>query len=1798
MRNILLAAVIAACCAVPPSAHAGVVINEFLAENDGGLIDQDGDTPDWIELRNDGAAPIDLAGWHLTDTPTNLAKWTFPSTNIAAGGYMIVFASGKNRATNGAQLHTSFQLDNNGGYLALVDSNGIVVSAFNYPQQHRNVSYGPGATNGATVTLLASGSAARWFVPSSGALGTSWTTASFNESTWSNAITPLNYKADASVTVGAAVLSVDFNQRTNTAANTQAGFQPFLITSNTSATSIQTTPTTRAFGGFSVTLSNTSPSFGYDDRARNAPTDGGALTTGALLRDFVFSRDNSGTSGLDVFVGGLSPGQPFYFSVWSYDNSSAGARVSDWFANGLQFTNNYTFNGATLPSSDSQYRIGFLATASASGLVIVGARRDTTSVDQNNAASFGVFLNALQVSPFSLTAVTNGNVAAMAGVNSSLYSRQSFMVGNPAIIAQLTLRVKYNDGFVAYLNGTEVARRNAPVTPAWNSAATATNSAAVAEDIVLAGAPALLTSGANVLAVQALNISAGDADFLIESQIIATMQPVTNGFFSPLTPGAANSPALVGVVADTKFSVDRGFFDAPFSLSITCATPNATIYFTTNGSAPAPGNGFLHSAPINITGNSFIRAAAFLAGWVPSGVDTHSYIYLRDVLSQSNNLPNYPTIWQASYPADYGMDSNIVNHPVYGQTISNDLRSIPSLMIVSDQDGLWNSSTGIYPNPTSIGLAWERAASLELIRGDGHTEFATTAKIQVHGNASRDNVRTPKHSLGVSFNSDFGPTMLDYDWFGGGVKKHDGIVLRSCGFVDGWAGRYADNAIYTNTETGEVFRGLRYRPETTCYVRDSWVKDSFRGMGWPASRSAFTHLYINGLYWGLYEPSEHVNASWFTTHLGGDEGAWDVLVGEDNNGPPVIVDGSGVDWTNVLNLVNAGITNETTYQAVAALVDIDNLIDYMMVHVFSESEDWPRHNWFAAHRKSTNGVAATKFTFTVWDQELTLDRLVRRNRVNVGNGTDGAGELYSPARVYAQLRNWGEFRVRFADRVHKHLFNNGALTPSNNVARLLASASAISNAVNAESARWGDARKFGVPAGQIGTSNTFTRNEWWQPEIDKLATNFFQKLTADNVARFRAALLYPALGAPDFSQFGGAVTQGFALVITHTNAAGSIYLTTDGTDPRAYGSGAIAPGALAYAGPIPINTPTLVRARVFDGANWSALTEAVFYPPQDLSRLTLTELMYNPPAVGLTNGEDFEFIELKNTGTNTLNLSGLTFSGVNFTFTNGTMLAPGAFFVLARNAAAFGAKYPGVTLGGIYTGNLANGGESLSLNHALGGGIFSVTFDDAAPWPVAADGYGFSLVQVNPTTQAPDDGSKWRASTLVGGSPGADDPLPFIAPVVINEILTHTDLPAVDRIELFNPTATNVDIGGWFLTDDHSAPKKFRIPDGTIINAGNFVSFDETHFNTTPGSNTSFSLGSSGEEVYLFSGDAGTNLTGWSHGVVFAAAANGVTFGRHINSVGEEQFPAQISQTFDATNSGPRVGPVVINEIHYHPAPGGDEFVELKNIAATNVALFDPARPTNTWDLSGISFNFPSNITLPAGALMLLVRTNPAAFIAAHSVPSNVLVLGPYSGALQQNGERLELRRPDAPDTNGTPRIVTDTVRYNDKAPWPAAADGSGPSLQRKAANEYGDDPINWQAAAPSPGRENVEPDTDSDGVPDSWEIAHGTNPLVPDSNNDDDGDGFTNLQEYLAGTKPLDAASRLHVERIDLSGGGVQFQFTAASNRTFTVQFKDTLAAPFWNTLSNVAAWPQSRSILIDAAMTNTARFFRLTVP
>src|SRR6478609_5667090 len=196
--------------------RAAVTINEFLADNGGGLRDEDLESPGWIEIYNSGPGAVNLGGWRLTDDAGNLSKWTFPATNLPAGGYLVVFASGKNRANPGWPLHTNFQLDSDGEYLALVQPGGTVAHQYSpaFPNQRQNISYGI-ETPTVSTSLIASGATSRVLVPTSGTLGTTWTATAFNDAAWPAANTPASYVVGVTATP---VLSMDVNDRSSAAA--------------------------------------------------------------------------------------------------------------------------------------------------------------------------------------------------------------------------------------------------------------------------------------------------------------------------------------------------------------------------------------------------------------------------------------------------------------------------------------------------------------------------------------------------------------------------------------------------------------------------------------------------------------------------------------------------------------------------------------------------------------------------------------------------------------------------------------------------------------------------------------------------------------------------------------------------------------------------------------------------------------------------------------------------------------------------------------------------------------------------------------------------------------------------------------------------------------------------------------------------------------------------------------------------------------------------------------------------------------------------------------------------------------------------------------------------------------------------------------------------------------------------------------------------------------------------------------------------------------------------------------------
>jgi len=326
--------------------------------------------------------------------------------------------------------------------------------------------------------------------------------------------------------------------------------------------------------------------------------------------------------------------------------------------------------------------------------------------------------------------------------------------------------------------------------------------------------------------------------------------------------------------------------------------------------------------------------------------------------------------------------------------------------------------------------------------------------------------------------------------------------------------------------------------------------------------------------------------------------------------------------------------------------------------------------------------------------------------------------------------------------------------------------------------------------------------------------------------------------------------------------------------------------------------------------------------------------------------------------------------------------------------------------------------------------------------------------------------------------------------IVINEVLAHSHALDPDWIELYNTTTEPVDISGWFLSDSDGDLKKYEIPDGTVVDPDGYVVFHENaHFGNpaAEGCRSPFSLSENGDTVYLSSGSEG-QLTGYRVFEEFGASETNVSVGRYQKSTGTFNFVAMSSQTPGGPNADPKVGPVVISEIMYHPQGDGNaEYVELLNISQVEVALYDP-NTGSPWKFTdagngGIELliydNDPAAPVVMAPNERIILTRNIDAFAAEFpGTPPGTRIYAWPEGALDNAGEKIQLSRPGEPDPAGEPYwIRIDRVVFSDGShplgqdPWPGEADGAGKSLTRIAPSEYGNDIINWTAAAPTPGQ-------------------------------------------------------------------------------------------------------------------------------
>ncbi|NQU19809.1 MAG: chitobiase/beta-hexosaminidase C-terminal domain-containing protein, partial [Candidatus Nealsonbacteria bacterium] len=769
------------------------IISEFMAANGATLADGRGAFEDWIEIHNPTGAAVELDGWYLTDDPADLTQWPLPAVSLAAGDYLIVFASGRDEIDHvdpDGNPHTNFKLDTAGDSLALVAPDGTTIADayWHYPEQRADVSYGV-----AVDTLVASGAMAEILVPADGSLATTWTALDFTpEVAWTAGPTGVGY--DVSTAAGSSTpLKVDLGESINSGP-TQSGWE--------SIEHEGTSPVTRSFPhdelagpGNSVVVTVSGQTHWRD----YAPATGIFAPLSNLLSDGPLANAPA-TIALDLqnLLSGTYEITTYHHTTEFGPSARPPATPFDVYLTDGLVTDDPIVVGAVMSDNNSSA----LRTETFQFTVVDGSPV-RIAFDRGQSVGQG---DHFALPGFELTLLTEARVGdfittdietQLHGHGTSAYLRTAFEAAVVDDVQRLALRIKYDDGFAAYLNGTPIAARNAPSAPAFNATATQENPVEQAvrfEEIDVSDFRGALRTGTNVLAIHGLNLLADDDDFLILPELVAT-RTGDSAYMTASTPGRSNAPGYSGLVADTQFSVDRGFYTDPFDVEITTETPESQIRYTLDGSRPTETTGTPYTEPITIAGLTTLRAAAFKPDHIPTNVDTHTYVFLDDVVVQ--NGAGFPTGWGIG--ADYAMEDDpgdlalIAGDSLYTveqarQVVADSLLALPTLSIVLDTDGMFGSAQGIYANTEGRGFTWERPTSVELIYADGTPGFQQDAGIRIQGFTSRDPGRNPKHSLRLIFRSVYGAGQLDYPFFGGtaslaaggtATDRFDTIVLRS-----------------------------------------------------------------------------------------------------------------------------------------------------------------------------------------------------------------------------------------------------------------------------------------------------------------------------------------------------------------------------------------------------------------------------------------------------------------------------------------------------------------------------------------------------------------------------------------------------------------------------------------------------------------------------------------------------------------------------------------------------------------------------------------------------------------------------------------------------------------------------------------------------------------------------------------------------------------------------------------------------------------------------------------------------------
>ncbi|MBK8807533.1 MAG: CotH kinase family protein [Bacteroidales bacterium] len=1072
------------------------------------------------------------------------------------------------------------------------------------------------------------------------------------------------------------------------------------------------------------------------------------------------------------------------------------------------------------------------------------------------------------------------------------------------------------------------------------------------------------------------------------------------------------------------FSESSGVKQNSFMLSLSTTEQGRDIYYTTNGQIPTQ-NSTRYTQPISINQTTIIVAISYKNGVADPLPSKAGYIYLASNMQQfSSNLPILVI---------ENFNQGAIPEPEVNFMGGGDL--VDKQFVVAALYEPVNGRTTFSSNPS----------------------ISTNGGIKVRGSSS---VTFPKKSYG-------------FDSWDGQCVETD---IKPLGMA-----KSADWVLF----------GSQNQDPT--YIRSVWIYELSRQIGqWaPATRAVEVFINANG---GTVDTADYLGLYFFMEKIGRGNEKLDIAKLSDtleitdpeiSGGYIIKVDRLDAEATGFtcLHTSNFNTTNYyypkernmpvaqkpwirnyfTTFEN--ALKEIPNSRRYTDYFDVQAAID---HWILKAMPMDADGFVLSEFMHKdrdgvikmgpVWDLDRSAGSVDTRT-TNFNSWSGGALVDYQTYGWYGYLHKDPEYSIALKDRwfqLREHEISN------NNIDRIIDSlAFVMKEAISRDEKLWPFTRLDKTFQGEIKHLK-----DWLHSRVDWIDTQWGS-----------VPQLYSGNSLLRGAEFE--VVPGYSVSIQKPqNAQGTIYYTTDGTDPRLVGGG-INPTAKTFSNAISIQNITELKARIYDNNSWSPMRQAVFYLEQDLSALKITEIHYNPLPKGRIEGKNLEFIEIKNTGTKTLFLAGISFTnGVEFEFPISAKINPNQIIVLAVNAASF-ELVNGFVPDYEYLKSLANEGEKITLTDFKGGVIAEVEYDNEQPWPTSANGLGFSLVPISISPiGSQNEVSQWRASSLMGGSPGKDDLLVESVPIKISEVISNTSYPNIDAIELFNPTSSSVNIGGWLLSNSASLGSVWTIPAGTTIPANGYKIFYEGHYEgsvlkfSAQEYGSMFSISNLEDGVFLFAAQNGSP-TGYSHGFETEVTLPEVSYGLYTTSTQEQHFVPFITKTLGAANAKVKVGPVVITKIMYNPfnsteLPKISEFIAIKNISAQTVKLYDEKNISNTWNIKGLSFYFPANISINAGEVIYLKSTDMTdeAFRTRYELATSVQIFT-FNGSLDNKGEALSIAMPLQPilvqDSLVIPYATIDKVKYNDQLPW-QSADNNGMMLQRIDDLAYGNDPINWKA--------------------------------------------------------------------------------------------------------------------------------------